>query len=734
MDRTKGRFLLNIEAILRSEPQQPSTESPDTLPDFPAFFVSSTAPNNVEDRAGDVLDPEPVIQQIADFLNKQEKPEILVVIHGYNTALGSFSYEYDLHLRSPSAQPISKEDRRKKHIEVTKDNQNALRFRIVNDRGKKTFDVPEAALAPDKNIELEALKALLQPYWDKGSSAITSEVKAQIIDKVTAITNNTYLNAGVKGWYEDIRNYIATHCPNKSKGLVLIGYRWPSEQINGIGKDSLCKKFEYALASLPTALKVVAAFAFIALVGLIVASLKSELPGLVAFGIAGVSLLVLATVAISTVSTLFLLRIAGYFRDSYRATNFGVPELVEFFRQLDQAVGEARNKETKPDLPILNQALEEINQAVGEIRKQGTEPDLSTLNQALEEINQAAGKIRDNFAPRIKLSFIGHSMGGFVVTNMVRVLSDVFDRESIGKTNLRGDNAKRPSPNIGNVFCLGRLVLVAPDIPAEAIITSRANFLSSSLRRFEEAYLFSNEGDMALKLASTAANYASFPARTREGGYRLGNVVVRLPDNSDVKQPKASKTYGIVNVDLQTGQLIEKLSFLTYLYILDRKSLLERQITLLGAEQKPIAELFTVFDCTDYKEPALDKLKENQRQIRVLSHALGKRSLNFLDYARLTIDYFRGKIETHGGYFNDGKTRKPEAELTKKLVYGLACLGFKNFLMSLEEHSSPAPEPTFQEQKHKALCTLSNLCKDQGIEVLLSPERYNRDVSGILPR
>jgi hypothetical protein len=50
---------------------------------------------------------------------------------------------------------------------------------------------------------------------------------------------------------------------------------------------------------------------------------------------------------------------------------------------------------------------------------------------------------------------------------------------------------KNPSGDISNVFSLGRLVLVASDIPAETIISGRANFLQSSLRRFDEAYLFS---------------------------------------------------------------------------------------------------------------------------------------------------------------------------------------------------------------------------------------------------
>ena len=61
-----------------------------------------------------------------------------------------------------------------------------------------------------------------------------------------------------------------------------------------------------------------------------------------------------------------------------------------------------------------------------------------------------------------------------------------------------GFKSAPPSNAIGNVFSLRRLVLVAPDIPAETLLSSRGNFLASALSRFDEAYLFSNEGDEIL--------------------------------------------------------------------------------------------------------------------------------------------------------------------------------------------------------------------------------------------
>lgn len=510
--------------------------------------------------------------------------------------------------------------------------------------------------------------------------------------------------SGVKGWYQGIRNHIARHCTNRSPGLMLIGYRWPSEEVKGVGNDTLGAKLQYARKSLPTTLKIISILVIAIFIVLTIVSLVSDLSGTVLSTVLGVSLLVLATVAISIVLTLFLLRVVGYFRDAYRANNFGVPDLVELLRQLDKAVLEAA-----------------------------------------PEVDWAERR-------RIKLSFIGHSMGAFVVTNTVRILSDVFDTRSIGLTNIGASKAKTPAPDIGNVFSLGRLVLVSPDIPAETIISGRANFLSSSLRRFEETYLFSNEGDMALKLASTIANYSSFPSRTREGGYRLGNVVLRSPYEATTANRRPQ--YGILNLDAlrsKTNDPTQRPSFLQYLYILNQTSLLERQAAILEPERKPIAELFTVFDCTDYQESVFSPRTGSIKKVGLLSRALGKRSLSFTDCFLLTLDYFSGKIDTHGGYFYPGdlpstvsknkRLSRPDARLSKHLIYGLASSGFTACLESLSTYADSQPEDlavgevatgnALLEQRLMSLQALSTLCQQHGIQVLLAPERYKRDILGL---
>jgi esterase/lipase superfamily enzyme len=327
----------------------------------------------------------------------------------------------------------------------------------------------------------------------------------------------------VREWFDNIQDHIATHYQNRPEGLLLIGYRWPSEQIvpselskSGANKleilNGQLKNYKDALPFVPGALLLVGS------IGLLISLLSwffglfataTQLQGTVfSLLLAGLSTAV-ALLFFAPIFTIVLLRFVVYFRDNYRANNFGTPDLVELIRQIDNA-----------------------------LTKDGLESKKSW---------------REN---RIKLSFIGHSMGGFVVTNTVRILSDVFDSESVG-TMSTADPQKKPSPNIGNAFCLSRLVLVSPDIPAETIISGRANFLQSSLRRFEEAYLFSNEGDMALRLASTAANYFSYPSRTQNGGYRLGNVTVRSsPSEQRSNGKELTENYGIIT-RLPNGLLVK---------------------------------------------------------------------------------------------------------------------------------------------------------------------------------
>jgi Alpha/beta hydrolase of unknown function (DUF900) len=338
---------------------------------------------------------------------------------------------------------------------------------------------------------------------------------------------------------------------------------------------------------------------------------------------------------------------------------------------------------------------------------------------------------------RIRLSFIGHSMGAFVVTQVVRILSDVFDTRSISTLDL-SDRTAPPPASIGNIFRLGRLVLVAPDISTESIISGRGNVLRSAIRRFEEAYVFCNEGDMALRLASTVANYFSFPAASREGGYRLGALTVRPPDY----QPEVPPQYGVVNLNTD-GKMFDRARFINYLAIHADYSVATRQAKLWGQDthspevlhidRKPIAELFTYFDCTDYQEPIVNPKTGISQRRGILGLAAGKRRLDYWDLWRLLLAMAQGKIDPHGGYLSD------DATFCRELIYGLGVLGFAGLLDRLDTAPEYAAYHTQtcqqnqnwdskQQQRMALLRVFSQVTADRGMQVLLSPERYNVEV------
>ena len=389
------------------------------------------------------------------------------------------------------------------------------------------------------------------------------------------------------------------------------------------------------------------------------------------------SLLLMMTVFyvlfLGMILALIALKLVTYPGDRYRATNYAVIDLVEFIKQIERAVIKELCIQAKiPD------------EECSKIRK-------------IEDLEDKSIKIN-----RIRLSFINHSLGCEVVTQTIRILSDVFDPD------LR--NEGEPSSNIGSVFSLGRIVLVAPDIPLESILSSRSNFLKSALRRCEEAYVFSNEADLALRLASTAANYFSFPSKTRFRGYKLGNITVRhFVAQDDSRQYKLDKdrNYGILksenDVDKQPHKNLEiRASNIEHRTIDELLKIEEEKTTL--KEETAIANLLTYFDCTDYVDfkgnPVEPNLKDKKAK-GILSHALRKSALNlWFDYIVVSIAFFTGiprRIDVHGGYF--------QCKFSQQLIYNLAFLGYKESLNSCFNDSTEA---------------FSQACRDQGIQVLLA--------------
>ena len=536
---------------------------------------------------------------------------------------------------------------------------------------------------------------------------IENKTEAEVVIHIHGYNTN---KGDFENWTKEIYRYITHDQFINHKKIIFIGYRWPSEHLAfrmDNSSESVFKKFNDAITSLPVLFRTIwdystrgLIFSFGLLLLLAIAAitsnnLLSDYSNLVSF-IEFIATFL--TFLFGFVCCAVFLRATLYFRDNYRAVNYGVPDLVELIRQIDNAV---------------------VEQSPGE--------------------NRDARKkyLSINNPRKIKLSFIGHSMGAFVTTNVIRILSDVFDEKSIETLDDNG-NHKQPSPDVGNVFSLGRLVLASPDIPIETIMPERANFLRSSLRRFEESYLFCNQGDIVLRVASTAANYLSFPAKTYDRGFRLGNVVV--DDCLDLKFEKSLNlrqiSFGVINkVDNDDDVNLNVNSVMKHICIVSDNR--QKPIGELCADNNnqdksiallPIAALFTYFDCTDYKD-----INDNKNQINhenkvegILTRALNKETLSFMDCVVLIYDYLFGGIDVHGGYF--------QGTFGKKMIYGLAFLGFKEFLNSLEN------EPDYQEifkaidSEQAPMVKLSQVfsqkCKNLGIRVFLAPERYQVDVLG----
>ncbi|UBF24520.1 alpha/beta hydrolase [Kovacikia minuta CCNUW1] len=534
----------------------------------------------------------------------------------------------------------------------------------------------------------------------------------------------------------------------EAKASVFLGYRWPSEKPTGdpaIPEDgNFFVKLRSAFQSLP--ILPVRIFGIGLVLSLITAGLllvDNDLNWLFT------PILFLAAIAFSTLLTLILLRLATYFRDNYRATNYAVLDLVELLRQLDQAVYEVKFLETVKGEKIPDALLQEMGINLDQWDRLSLSEKKAYwfgIQVNWEQKFNLEKRYEVETVPqikRIKLSFIGHSMGCFVVTNTLRILSDVFDPNSINQN---------PPAKIGRVFCLERLVLVAPDIPTEAIRTGRSNFLKSSLRRCEEAYVFCNEGDLALRLASTAANYFSFPSRTRSSGYRLGNLSAKRFANEGDRTSHILKdsNYGIINLKEDeektfvespydwleiraSDQEHQTLSEIKHLKKLSQvRDLSPPPETAPPEKTTPISDLFTYFDCTDYvdfqDEPA--QVARRTQPQGVVSYALRRSALNFVNYVSLSFAYFLGlprSINVHGGYFN--------GVFSQEMIYKLAFLGFQGLLASLQssEECTSVSELT-PEKRQKLLQVLSEKCQQQGIQVVLAPIRYSRDVLGVNPR
>jgi hypothetical protein len=506
----------------------------------------------------------------------------------------------------------------------------------VDDTGKISTDpLPHLQLIPDSD---DAVRQIAQDLAKGDSPNLVVMVHGFNNPKPDVLKTYTAAAVAVNG------DDAICH----RDGLVCVGYRWPSEKM-GQPRHGTWD----ALPTLPT---------WILYLGIVLAALPfllyyfapdsnhwainifryvRDLLGDHVVTMVGLTLAGL-------VLTAALLRTIVYFRDNYRASNYGIPDLIQIIRAIDQEIVKQRHRPGERDAPHRN----------------------------------------------VQLSFIGHSMGAFVVTNTIRTLSDVFVTpvEALNAFGAAGPTPDSRLQEIGSVFKLKRFVLASPDIPAEALLSNRGNFLASVLSRFEEAYLFSNEGDEVLRQISTLANYFVFPTKSKDHGFRLGNVEI------------LSSKFGVINPD-EAGGFLQTLRIgnLTLQQLYDVLDLAEAQRQPDEEKHRrakiSLPEVFTYFDCTDYvdedetgkKRPLLTFAKWQKRHNKMAK-------LRFYSHLRLLFAYLlpSRRPNVHGGYF--------EGVLSQQLIYRLACLGYHDTIAAYGSEAALGQE-----------------CEKKQIRVMVSP-------------
>ncbi len=363
---------------------------------------------------------------------------------------------------------------------------------------------------------------------------------------------------------------------------------------------------------------------------------------------------------LGVIITFIFLRSTVYFRDKYRAMFFAVADLVSLIKNLNYQV-----KSNK----------------------------------------------------KISISLIGHSMGAFVATHTIRTLCNAFENNN-GEDNESQYTSKNKPTIIGDTFYLGRLVLVSPDISIQAIFPGKSNVLETAINKCQEAYLFSNQGDIILRVFSVISNYFRFPANSAERGFRLGNIAINENQQSSDNDYNKRHINGIIIPQNQDHLL----NILSIVYRGKQHSIYDlTRDSNNSNESYKITQQFTYFDCTDYQENGrsfLTLTKKNKRlgvwdDIELGgSYIINSRWVDFIYSCLTQKEKQTFHKDVHGGYF--------EGEFCQKMIYGLACLGFDDFLKFINLENSKAA--SYQDK----FDYFSQKCEEYRIQGVLSPKLAER--------
>jgi hypothetical protein len=320
---------------------------------------------------------------------------------------------------------------------------------------------------------------------------------ADILDRQTVKT----MTLRVHGYANDSKTFYESFV-NEAQAMqgvlpsnhIYVGYHWPSEQpflspgLFGDVNRNLGIFIKFLLSLLAVSFLFSVLLSVVLAVTPIVPWEFARTGTLVSDFLQQIFIPILGVVFPLWFFALTLLRLVVYQRDRYRAIHYGAPDLAEFFWRLDKR--------------------------------------LKQLMDSMALSSDLPGK---------SVNFMGHSMGGLVIVNALRVLSDRYGKDEISiEANGLRDLQDTADHQLGECFVLGNLILASPDIPLELIREGRNNYVRSAMRRCQRIYLFSSDRDTVLRYLSTLGNWISEPS-LQMSGLRLGNVYLRrIPSTSSV--------------------------------------------------------------------------------------------------------------------------------------------------------------------------------------------------------